>query len=111
MRAGKLDRRITIERATYETNDFGEEVEIWECVATVWAQQRPVRGAERFTAQEFAGTRTLTFHIRYTPSLTVRDRIRFKNHGEAAERTYNIVDVREIGRGVVTEFDAVARSD
>lgn len=111
MRAGKLDRRIIIERAEVTTDDFGNDVESWMDVATVWAQQRPVRGDERFSAQELAGTRVMSFHIRYRSDLTSRDRIRFKNHGDAVERTYNITDVREIGRGVVTEFDAVARSD
>lgn len=114
MRAGKTDRRITIRRAFTLPNDFGEQVESWFDISEVWAQQRPIRGGERFAAQEQAGTQVLTFHIRYRGDLTVRDRIAFKGFDPSSELTakeYNITDVREIGRGSVTEFDAVARSD
>lgn len=104
MRAGKLDRRITIERASLQTNAFNEEVEVWAPIATVWAQQRPNRGAERFTAQEIAGQAVMTFHIRYR-DVTVKDRIIYQG------RTWNVTDVRELGRRVVTEIDAVARGD
>ena len=102
MRAGKLDRRITIRRYTTTRNDFGEDIRAWSDVATVWAQQRPNRGAERFAAQQIVGSRVLTFHIRYRADLTTADRIYYN------DREYNIVDVREIGRRVVTEFDATA---
>lgn len=102
MRAGKLDRRITVQRAETTTDDFGADIETWEDVATVWAQQRPNRGAERFSAQQVAGSNVLTFHIRYLAGLTTRDRVIYNNF------IFNIKDVREIGRRVVTEFDAVA---
>lgn len=105
MRAGKLDRRITIRRATTAANDFGEEIETWADVATVWAQQRPNRGGERFAAQQMVGTKVLTFQIRYRSDVTNRDRVVYNG------REYNILDVREIGRRVVTEFDAVARAE
>ena len=103
MRAGKLDRRVTIERAALTTNDFGEVVEAWQCVATVWAQQRPNRGGERFAAQQTVGGKVLTFHIRYRSDLTTRDRLIYDG------LTYNILDIREIGRRVVSEIDAAAR--
>lgn len=105
MRAGKLDRRITIERATIARDSFNAPVETWAAVATVWAQQRPNRGAERFAVQEVAGAAVMTFHIRYRADLTVKDRIRY------AGRLWNITDVRELGRRVGTEFDCVARAD
>jgi SPP1 family predicted phage head-tail adaptor len=106
MRAGKLDRRLTIQRATIVlTPPFNEPVETWVDVATVWAQQRPNRGAERFSAQEINGEAVMTFHIRYRSDVTVKDRIRYEG------RTWNILDVREVGRRVVTEIDAVAREE
>jgi len=105
MRAGKLDRRITIQRASVTVNAFGEEAEVWTDIATVWAQQRPNRGAERFTAQEIAGQAVMTFHIRYRADIAKTDRIKYEG------RLWNITDIREIGRRVVTEIDAVARAD
>ena len=106
MRAGKLDRRITIQRVTVATpNGFNEPIETWGDVVTVWAQQRPNRGAERFSSQEINGQAVMTFHIRYRADLTVKHRIVYGG------RIWNIVDVREVGRRVVTEFDAVARGE
>jgi SPP1 family predicted phage head-tail adaptor len=104
MRAGKLDRRVTIQRATIAPNGFNEPVETWTDVATVWAQQRPNRGAERFSAQEINGQAVMTFHIRYRTDLRVSDRIIYGG------RVWNVIDIREVGRRVVTEFDAVAEA-
>lgn len=104
MRAGKLDRRITIQRAEITTDDFGADIEIWNDVVTVWAQQRPNRGGERFSAQQVSGSNVLTFCIRYRPDLTTHDRVVYN------ELTFNVTDVRELGRHVETEFDAVARN-
>lgn len=106
MRAGKMDRRITIERATVVgKDDFNDDVLEWGPIATVWAQARPNRGAERFTAAEVAGSAVMTFHIRYRDDVTVKDRILYDG------KTWNIVDVREVGRHVVTEIDATARAE
>lgn len=101
-----MDRRITLQRiASAPANEFNEPVENWTNVAELWAQQRPVRGSERFTAQEIAGQAVMTFHIRHRADVTVKDRISYQG------RSWNIVDVREVGRGVVTEIDVVARAE
>jgi SPP1 family predicted phage head-tail adaptor len=105
MRAGKLDRRITIQRVTTAPNAFNEPVETWIDVATVWAQQRPNRGSERFSAQEINGRAVLTFHIRYRGDVTVQNRILYRG------RSWNILDIREIGRRVVTEIDVVTQGE
>lgn len=105
MRAGKLDRRVTIRRATQTRDAFNNPVETWYDVATVWAQQRPNRGGERFTAQEIAGAAVTTFHLRFRVDVTVMDRIQYDG------RDWNILDVREIGRRVVTEIDCTARAE
>jgi len=107
MRAGKLDRRLTIRRLT-ETgrNNYNEPIVDWADVATVWAQQRPERGSERVAASQLAGTSVMTFHIRYRADVTVKDRLVYEG------RKYEIIaPPREIGRRVVTEIDAIARAD
>ena len=107
MRAGKLDRRLTIRRFM-ETgrNEFNEPILEWADIATVWAQQRPERGSERFAAAQVAGSSVMTFHIRYRPDVTTKDRLGYKG------REYEIIaPPREIGRRVVTEIDAIARAD
>lgn len=35
-KAGNLDRRITIQRATKINNEFNEPIETWADLATVW---------------------------------------------------------------------------
>jgi SPP1 family predicted phage head-tail adaptor len=104
MRAGALDRRIALQRATTAPNSFNEPVETWADLATVWAQQRPDRGAERFAAQEIVGRAVMTFHIRYRTDVRITDRILYQG------RIWNILDVREVGRRVVTEIDAVTEA-
>lgn len=107
MRAGKLDRQLTIRRLTETGRDaYNAPILSWSDVATVWAQQRPERGSERFAAAQVNGTAVMTFHIRYRSDLTVQDRLVYEG------REYEIVaPPREIGRRVVTEIDAIARDD
>lgn len=106
MRAGKLDRRLTILRFGEIGRDaLNQPIEGYAAVATVWAQQRPVRGEERFEAQQVAASQVMTFHIRYRRDLTVKDRVLYDG------RTFDITDIREIGRREVSEFDCVARVD
>jgi SPP1 family predicted phage head-tail adaptor len=105
MRAGKLDRLIVLQRVMTAPGPFNEPVETWTDIATLEAQQRPERGGERFSAMELHGQAVMTFHIRYRPDVTVMDRIFYNG------RSWNILDVREVGRCVVTEFDAVARAE
>jgi SPP1 family predicted phage head-tail adaptor len=102
MRAGALDRRLTIQRATTTPNAFNEPVASWTDVATVWAQPRPNRGAERFAAQQIVGQGMMTFQIRYRTDVRVTDRILYQG------RIWNVLDVREVGRRAITEIDAVA---
>ncbi|WP_315920434.1 phage head closure protein [Mesorhizobium sp. SP-1A] len=107
MRAGKLDRRLTIRRLT-ETgrNEYNEPIVDWADIATIWAQQRPERGSERFAAAQVNGTSVMTFRIRYRADVSVTDRLLYEG------REYEIVaPPREIGRRVVTEIDAIARND
>ena len=107
MRAGKLDRRLTIRRFTeIGRTPLNEPIRGWVDVVTVWAQQRPQRGSERFAAAQINGTAVLTFHIRHRGDVTVQDRLVY----EGLE--YEIVaPPREIGRRVVLEIDAIARDD
>lgn len=105
MRAGKLDRRITIQAKSVTTSARGEQIETWADVATVWAQARPNRGAERFSTMQNVGTAVMTFHLRYRSDVTVLHRISYDG------KLWDILDVREIGRNVVTEIDCTARAD
>jgi SPP1 family predicted phage head-tail adaptor len=108
MSAGKLDRRIAIQRAAMTVNAFNEPVANWADLVTLWAGRRDVSAAERYRAQEVGAEITTRFTIRWSSlaaSIDPRDRILFEG------RLYDITAVRDIGRRAWREIDAVARAD
>src|SRR5687767_9049093 len=108
MRAGDLDRRITIRRATFAPNAFNELLATWSDIATVWAAAYQITDAERFRAQEIGAEVTTRFTISYSSEvadLGPTDRLMYEG------REYNITGVRELGRRVWLEIGAVARAE
>lgn len=108
MQAGKLDRRITLERASITLDDFGGQVEAWVVLATVWAEAIPVSDRERWRAGEIGATISHRFRIRWSSAvadLNARDRVIFDG------REYDIHGVKEIGRRVGLEITASTRAD
>ncbi|WP_411033837.1 head-tail adaptor protein [Shinella sp. BYT-45] len=79
--AGKLDRRITVERFTWTKNEFNEDVEAWAPFITVWAQRRDtsdVVKTEVLAAEKVGSYLLARFVIRSTPDarkVSPRDRI------------------------------------
>lgn len=107
MRAGQLDRRITLQRRDEEASASGEPRVVWRDVATVWAALVYGKGAERFAAQQVMSEVPVTFRIRYARAWrpTTLDRIVYDG------RDYDIRDVREIGRREGYELDATVRTE
>lgn len=75
IRAGKLRHRVEIRRATEARDDFGGVVQSWTLVAKRWASVDPLRGRERFAAQQVQADVTHKVRLRYTESLMPTDRI------------------------------------
>lgn len=105
MRAGKLDRRITIEQAAYSQDDFGQEQPVWTTFAERAAQRMDMKGTERFAANQVMATITATFRIRYLPGL--KPTMRIVHEG----KTYDITGIAELGRRRGLEITATARAD
>lgn len=108
MQAGKLDRRITIQRVTTTRDEFNAPVEAWTDLTTVWASYEPVKDGERYRAGERAAEISARFQIRYSPTVadvTPTDRLVFDR------RTYAITHVKEIGRREGLELTAIGRGD
>ncbi|MFA5897937.1 MAG: phage head closure protein [Hyphomicrobium sp.] len=108
MLAGKLDRRISIERASTAQDDTGQEIETWLPVATVWASWRRASARETLAAAEIAAEVTDVFDIRWSylvAEINPKDQIIFDG------RTYDISAVAEIGRREGMQIAAVARAD
>ncbi|WP_426043697.1 phage head closure protein [Caulobacter sp. DWR3-1-2] len=108
MKAGDLDRRITLQPRVLTKDPFNADVETWPDLTTVWASYEPVKDGERFRANETAATITARFQIRWSglvASLSPADRLNFDN------RSFDIVAVKEIGRREGLEISATARAE
>ncbi len=107
--AGKMDRRITLERFTETVDQFNEPVKAWGVLATRAASYEPLSDGERFRAGETAATASARFVIRHSAAvadLSPLDRLTFGGV------VYDIVHVKEAhGRGVGIEITARARAE
>ncbi len=69
MSAGKLNRRITIQRRSATLDDYGQESAGWTDIATVWADVRPIGGREKMRSMAVESTLTHTVLVRYRTDL------------------------------------------
>lgn len=65
MRAGQLRHRVTIQAQTTTQDEYGQPVQTWSDVATVWASVEDLSGREFFAAQQIAAEVTTRVTIRY----------------------------------------------
>lgn len=80
MRAGRLRHRLSVERYTTTQDDWGDEVQAWESIATVWGSVEPLRGNERHRAMQVQATEEVRVLMRWQPDiadLNASDRIVF----------------------------------
>jgi SPP1 family predicted phage head-tail adaptor len=106
--AGKLDRRIVIQRATVARNSLNEPLETWSTYATLWANRKDATAGESYKAQEVDAELSARFLIRSsatTRGITPNDRVSYGGD------TFNITQVREVQRNRWIEIDAVRRAD
>jgi SPP1 family predicted phage head-tail adaptor len=100
MRAGALDRRVTIESKTVTRDDFGAEVITWGTFAEVWAEVRDVSAVEKVVGEARTMARLTTIRTRYVPGVTGDMRIRLNTDG----RVLQITSMAEIGRRLGWSF-------
>ena len=109
--AGKLRRRLTLQRASISRDATGQVIEDWVNLAwerTVWAHKQDVSDGERLAASEISATITTRFQIRYTPAvadLKPTDRAVYRG------KVYDVAAVKEIGLKVGLEISGAARAD
>ena len=100
MRAGRLDRKVTIQTFTATQNDYGEPVETWTTLADVWAERTPLSGREAFISDQMAALSLIKYRIRYRSDVDTKARI------SDAGVYYNIRSVQIIGRNEGLEIVA-----
>lgn len=102
MRAGKLDRIITIQRLTSTVDQYGQVLETWADLATVRAQLIQAT-TEEFMKGWGASTEAATaFRIRHMDGITPADRVTYQG------RAYDLKEIKEIGRRDALELRCVA---
>lgn len=105
MRAGKLDRTISIERKwTENVSPTGAAVGSWLNIATVRAEIVTQIAAEFTTGFGEAENDTIVFRVRYMSGITTANRVSY------AGQVYDLKKVIEIGRKRGLELRAVAKS-
>ncbi|NLZ12374.1 MAG: phage head closure protein [Alcaligenaceae bacterium] len=77
MRAGQLNRRVTIERKTDAKDAFNQPLpDAWETLATVWASILHKSGAEAIKADAGASIVQASIRIRYRADITAGMRVK-----------------------------------
>ena len=94
MFAGKLDKRISLQRRSVVRDTFGSGNESFSNLGTVWAEVRGVSGKEFFESRIENAEDVLEFKIRYREDLSRVDRVVYNG------QIYDIINIKEIGRKV-----------
>lgn len=67
LRSGPLKKRITLQRQSQAVDGYGQPIEAWVDVATVWASIEPSVGRELFAAQTLNLDQPKTVRMRWQP--------------------------------------------
>lgn len=105
LKAGELNRRVTIQRLVITTNETNEDVPGWIPVATVWAKFEPrTKGSgDEFAADQRSSRQIAFFTVRYRAGLDPTMRLVFD--GEI----YQIDAIGEPERRVFLELQTYVR--
>ena len=83
MSIGERRHRVTFQRATTVKDDFGEPDQQWSNICTSWALVQPIKGGERFSANQVQADVDHRIVARNRGALTglgPADRITWKGH-------------------------------
>lgn len=65
MDAGQLDKKILIQQQTMTQDEYGQQLETWITIATVYAKIKPLVGKEFILAQQISTNLSHDVTIRY----------------------------------------------
>jgi len=103
MMAGRLDRKVTLQKPSTSKDKYGEEQYTWSDYRTVWADIKEQSGREMFEAGQLAEVEIL-FRIRYLSEITPKWRIQYDG------KDFDISHIRELGRRDGLEIAGRART-
>lgn len=61
----RLNKRVAIKQLTTTTDEYGQPLEVWTDIATVWAGIEPLQGREFFSAMQENAEVTTRIRIRH----------------------------------------------
>lgn len=102
MRAGRLNKRVVIERRDSGKNSFSEPVDVWQSLATRSAGIEPLNGKEYFNAVGENSGVTTRIRLRFdavTATITSADRI--NHNGTIYEIVSPPINPQERGAEIV----------
>ena len=103
---GQLDRRITLQTRSTSVNSYGESVETFTDLATVWAKvEYPLTGSMESQEQKIHLVESrVEFTIRERADILYTSRIVYNG------KTFDVERISEVGRGgylkITTEYRA-----
>jgi len=101
----KMDRLITLQRRTVVQDVYGQEIETWTDLDTVWAQRLELRGSEVWQARQVVANIEAKYRVYWREGLTPVDRI------TADGRVYDVYSAIELGRREAIELTVGARAE
>ena len=111
MRAGELDRRVTVQSRTLSRDGVGGWVESWADLTTIWMGKKDVSSAaagERFVSDQIITEVSTQFSAHY---FTAQDYWPDTHRFKYRNRVYEILRRTEIGRQDGLIFDCKARGE
>lgn len=100
--AGRLDRRVVIQRATVTPNAIGEQIQTWATWRTVFMGKQDIRAEERLRADQELATETTVWLSHWIDGLRTDDRL------SVGGKIYDIIGIAELGRRSGLEITATA---
>ena len=85
--ASKLRHRITFQERATGQDEFGQPIDTWQDICTVWAAVEPLSGREFWAAQQVQAEVTTRIRIRYRQGIRPEMRVLYDG------RTYDIQTV------------------
>jgi len=98
MNAGQLDRSIELQTQTTARDNFGQPVETWTTLATVWGNKSDRVASEAISGGQVVEVLRTIWTIRHRTDIDSRHRLRYREGGGWSY--YYITGVQEIGRRV-----------
>jgi len=96
---GQLDRSVQIQTQTTAQDSYGQPVETWATLATVWAGKSDRVASEVTSAGQVVEVLRTVWTIRHRADVNTRHRLAYSSTGHSPEYFY-ITGTQEIGRRV-----------